>query len=79
VIDYTEIPNKIEDISSAINSLYNLVSYWYNDIFLGEDEAEYQRLLRDINRAHTIVNEVGELNNRLSRVLEESLASGRLS
>ena len=73
MLDYTDISSKVEDIKNALDSLYNFVYGQYNGIFQGEDEEKYQRMLQDIRGADRCMNEVNELNNRLSDVFEENL------
>lgn len=76
MLDYTDITSKVEDVKNALNSLYELVYGQYDGIFQGEDAEKYQRMLQDIKGADRCMNEVDELNNRLSDVFEENL--GRL-
>ena len=73
MLDYTDITSKIEDVKSALDSLYNLVYSKYDDIFQGEDAEKYQKMIQDIKEAGRYMNEVNELNNRLSDVFEENL------
>lgn len=73
MLDYTDISSKIDDAKNALNSLYELVYGQYDGVFQGEDAEKYQRMIQDIRRADRCMNEVDELNNRLSDVFEESL------
>lgn len=74
MLDYTDITSKVEDVKNALNSLYELVYSQYDGIFQEEDAEKYQRMLQDIKGADRCMNEVDELNNRLSDVFEEILA-----
>ena len=73
MLDYTDISSKVEDVKNALNSLYELVYSQYDGIFQGEDAKKYQRMLQSIKCADRCMNEVAELNNRLSDVFEENL------
>ncbi len=73
MLDYTDISSKVEDVKNSLNSLYELVYSQYDDIFQGEDAEKYQRMLQDIKSADRCMNEVDEINNRLSDVFEENL------
>ncbi len=72
-MDYTDISSKVEDVKSALNSLYELIYSQYDGIFQGEDAGKYQRIVQSIKDANRCMNEVDELNNRLSDVFEEYL------
>ena len=72
MLDYTDISSKVEDVKSALNSLYELVYSQYDDIFQGEDVGKYQRMLQNIKEAGRYMDETNELNNRLSDVFEEN-------
>ena len=71
--DYTDISSKIEDIKNALNSLYELVYSQYDGIFQGEDAEKYQRMLQDIKSADRCLNEVDDINDRLSDAFEDKL------
>ena len=73
MLDYTDITSKIEDVKSALDSLYNLVYSQYDGIFQGGDAEKYQKMIQDIKEAGRYMNEANELNNRLSDVFEENL------
>ncbi len=73
MLDYTDITSKIEDAKNALDSLYNLVYSQYDGIFQGEDAEKYQRMLQDIKGADRCMNEVNDLNDRLSDIFEEKL------
>lgn len=73
MLDYTDISSKVEDVQNALSSLYNLVYSQYDDIFQGEDAEKYRRILQDIESADRYMDEVTELNYRLSDVFEENL------
>ena len=73
MLDYTDISSKVEDIKNALNSLYELVYSQYDDIFQGEDAERYQRMLQDIKGADRCMDEVNDINDRLSDVFEENL------
>ncbi len=73
MLDYTDISNKVEDAKNALNSLYELVYSQYDGIFQGEDAKKYQRMIQDIKGADRCMNEVDDLNNRLSDVFEDNL------
>ena len=73
MLDYTDIASKAEDVKNALNSLYELVYSQYDGIFQGEDAEMYQRMLQDIRSADRCMNEVNDLNDRLSDVFEENL------
>lgn len=73
MLDYTDIKSKIEDVKIALNSLYELVYSQYDDIFQGEDAEKYQRMLQDIKGANRCMDEVNDINDRLSDVFEENL------
>ncbi len=70
MLDYTDISGKVEDVKNALNSLHELIYSQYDGIFQGEDAEKYQRMLQDIKNADRCMNEVNELNNRLSDVFE---------
>ncbi len=73
MLDYTDISSKVEDAKNALNSLYELVYSQYDGIFQGEDAEKYQRMLQSIIRANSCINEVDDINDRLSDVFEENL------
>lgn len=73
MLDYTDISGKVEDVKNALNNLYELVYSQYDGIFQGEDAEKYQRMLQSIKSADRCMNEVNELNNRLSDIFEENL------
>lgn len=73
MLDYTDISSKIEDVKNALNNLYELVYSQYDGIFQGEDAKKYQRMLQDIKSADRCLNEVNDINDRLSDAFEESL------
>lgn len=73
MLDYTDIESKIEDVQNAVDSLYNLVYSQYDGLFQGEDAQKYQRMLQSIRSVDRCLNEVTELNERLSDVFEENL------
>lgn len=66
MLDYTDISSKVEDVKNALNSLYELVYSQYDDIFQGEDAEKYQRMIQDIRGADRCMNEVNDINDRLS-------------
>lgn len=71
--DYTDISSKVEDIQNALDSLYELIYTQYDGIFQGKDAEKYRRMLQDIKSADRCLNEVNELNARLSDVFEANL------
>ncbi len=73
MLDYTDISSKVEDVRNALDSLYNLVYSQYDGIFQGEDAEKYQRMLQNIKSIDKYINEVNDLNERLSDVFEENL------
>ena len=73
MLNYTDIPSKIEDVQNALDSLYDLIYSQYNNTFQGEDAEKYQRMLQDIQNADRLIDEVDDINNRLSNVFEENL------
>ncbi len=73
MLDYTDISSNVEDVKNALNNLYILVYSQYNDIFQGEDAKKYQRMLQNIKSADRCMDEVNDLNDRLSDVFEENL------
>lgn len=73
MLDYTDIKSKVEDVKTALNSLYELVYSQYDDIFQREDAEKYQRMLQDIKGANRCMDEVNDINDRLSDVFEENL------
>ncbi len=73
MLDYTDISSKIEDVKNALNSLYDLVYSQYDGIFQGEDAEKYQRMIQRITSIAICLDEVTELNERLSDVFEEKL------
>ncbi len=73
MLDYTDITSKVEDVKNALNSLYELVYGQYDGVFQGEDTEKYQRMLQDIKSADRCMNEVNDINDRLSDVFEENL------
>ena len=72
MLDYTDISSKVEDIKTALDSLYKLVYSQYDNIFQGKDAEKYQRMLQGIKSADRCMNEVNELNDRLSGVFENA-------
>lgn len=42
-------------------------------VFKGKDADNYQKMLQNIKNADEYLNEVNEINNRLSDVFEENL------
>lgn len=73
MLDYTDISSKVEDVKNALNSLYELAYGQYDGIFQGKDAEKYQRMLQDIKSADRCLNEVNDINDRLSDVFEENL------
>ncbi len=73
MLDYTDISSKVEDVKNALNSLYELVYSQYDGIFQGEDAEKYQRMLQDIKSADRCLNEVDDINDRLSDAFEDKL------
>ena len=73
MLDYTDISSKVEDIQNALDDLYNLIYGQYDGVFKGKDADEYQRMLQDIKNADKYLNEINEINDRLSDVFEETL------
>ena len=73
MLDYTDISSKVEDVQNALDSLYNLIYSQYDGVFKGKDADMYQRMLQDIRNADKCLNEINEINNRLSDVFEENL------
>ena len=73
MLDYTDISSKVEDVKNALDSLYNLIYSQYDGIFRGEDAEKYHRMLQDIKGADRCMNEVNDINDRLSDVFEENL------
>ena len=73
MLDYTDISGKTEDIKEALNSLYELIYSQYDGIFQGEDAKKYQRMMRSIKSADRCMDEVNDINDRLSDVFEENL------
>ena len=45
----------------------------YDGIFQGEDAEKYQRMLQDIKSADRCLNEVDDINDRLSDAFEDKL------
>ncbi len=72
-MDSKKISSKVEDVKNALNSLYELVYSQYDGIFQGEDAEKYRRMLQDIKGADRCMNEVNDINDRLSDVFEENL------
>ena len=70
MLDYTDISSKVEDVKNALNSLHELICNQYDGVFQGEDAEKYQRMIQDIKGADKCLNEVDELNNRLSDIFE---------
>ena len=70
MLDYTDISSRVENVKNALNSLYELVYSQCDDIFQGDDAEKYQRMLQSIKVADRCMNEVDELNSRLSDVFE---------
>jgi hypothetical protein len=73
MLDYTDISSKVEDIRNALDSLYNLVYSQYDGIFQGEDAKKYSKMLQSIRGADRYLNEVNDINDRLSDTFEENL------
>lgn len=73
MLNYTDISSKVEDVKNALNNLYELVYCQYDDIFQGEDAEKYQRMIQGIKSANRCMNEVNDINDRLSDVFEENL------
>ena len=73
MLDYTDISSNIKDIKNTLSSLYELSYGQYDNIFQGEDAKKYQRMIQSIKNAEKCINEVDELNNRLSDIFEENL------
>lgn len=71
MLNYTDISSKVKVVKNALSDLYVLVYSQYDGTFQGKDVEKYQRLLQDIKSADRCMNEVDELNNRLSDVFEE--------
>lgn len=71
--DYTDISGKAEDIKEALNNLYELIYSQYDGIFQGEDAKKYQRMMQSIKNADRCMDEVNDINDRLSDVFEENL------
>lgn len=71
--DYTDISGKAEDIKEALNNLYELIYSQYDGIFQGEDAKKYQRMMQSIKSANRCMDEVNDINDRLSDVFEENL------
>lgn len=68
--DYTDISSKIEDIQNDLASLYDLVYSQYNGIFQEKDLEKFQKMLQGIMSADRCMDEVNDLNDRLSDVFE---------
>ncbi len=68
--DYTDIKSKIEDVNDALDSLYNLAHGQYDNVFAGEDQANYTRLMDCIKSAKRCMDEADDLNERLSDAFE---------
>ena len=73
MLDYTDISSKVEDAQNALDSLYNLIYGQYDGVFKGKDADDYQRMLQNIRNVDKCLNEINEINNRLSDVFEENL------
>lgn len=73
MLNYTDISSRIEDIQNSLDNLYDLIYHQYTDIFQGKYAEKYLRMLQDIRSADRCMNEVNELNARLSDVFEENL------
>ena len=73
MLDYTDITSKIEDVKSALDSLYNLAYSQYDGTFQGEDAEKYSKMLQSIRGADRYLTEVNDINDRLSDVFEENL------
>lgn len=73
MLNYTDISGRIEDAQNALDSLYNLIYSQYDGVFKGKDADDYQKMLQNIKNADECLNEVNEINNRLSDVFEKNL------
>ncbi len=73
MLDYTDISSKVEDVRNALNSLYELVYSQYDGVFQGEDAQKYQRMMQGIKNADRCMNEVNDINDRLSDAFEDKL------
>lgn len=71
--DYTDIESKIEDADNALDSLYNLIYSQYDNVFSGDDQKKYLRMLDAIKSAGRCLNEVSEINIVLSDKFEDEL------
>ncbi len=73
MLDYTDISSKVEDVKNALNNLYELVYSQYDGIFQGEDAEKYRRMIQDIKGADRCMNEVNDINDKLSDAFEDKL------
>lgn len=73
MLDYTDISSKVEDVKNALDSLYELVYSQYDGIFQGENAEKYQRMIQGIKDADKYLNEVNDINDRLSDAFEAKL------
>ncbi len=73
MLDYTDISGRVEDVKNALNSLYELVYSQYDGIFQGEDAEKYRRMIQSIEGANRCMNEVNDINDRLSDAFEDKL------
>ena len=75
MLDYTDIESKIEDANNELDHLYNLIYSQYGNVFSGEDDKKYVRMLDVIKSASRCLDEVSEINTILSDKLEEKYGS----
>ncbi len=73
MLNYTDISSKVEDAKNALNSLYELVYSQYDGVFQGEDAEKYQRMIQSIKSADRCLDEVNDINDRLSDAFEDKL------
>ncbi len=73
MLNYTDIPSKVEDVKNALNSLYELVYSQYDGIFQGTDDIMYQRIHELIQSADKCMDTVNRYNDRLSDAFEENI------
>ena len=71
MLNYTDISSKVEDVQNTLHSLYDLVFSQYDGVFQGEDLLKYQRMIQRITSIAICIDEVKELNERLSDVFKE--------